>query len=88
MNKIKTYISKEAEFLGFGEKKFHKFGFTQSQKWSTCEYSIKGYENKIKIYNENGLWCVDYKRQKESFKLLSHAKKWAITTIEEVEGAK
>ena len=49
MNKIKTYISKEAEFLGFGEKKFHKFGFTQSQKWSTCEYSIKGYENKIKI---------------------------------------
>ena len=85
MTKIKIYKSKESEFLGFGEKKFHKFGHTQSQKWTPCEYSIKGYEDKIKIYKENGFWCVDYQSKKESFKLLSHAKKSAVTLIEEVE---
>lgn len=88
MNKIKTYISKEAEFLGFGEKKFHKFGFTQGQKWSTCEYSIKGYEDKIKIYKENDFWWVDYESKKETFKLLSQAKKSAVKLIEQLEGDK
>ena len=67
MNKIKTYISKEAEFLGFGEKKSHKFGVTQGQKWSPCEYSIKGYEDKIEIYKQNGFWCVDYQSKKRVF---------------------
>ena len=86
MDKIKTYISKEAEFLGFGEKKFHKFGYTQGQKWSPCEYSIKGYEDKIKIIKENGFWCVDYQSKKESFKLLTQAKKSAIRLIEELNG--
>ena len=89
-NKIKTYISKEAKFLGFGKKKYNGLGFTQGQKWSPCEYSIKGYEDKIKIYNDDGLWWVDYQGShsslSDSYRLVSQAKKSAIKLIEELEG--
>ena len=87
MAKIKTYISKKAEFLGYGEKKPHKFGFTQGQKWSPCEYSIKGYEDKIKIYKkDDGFWWVDYtgshSRSRDCYRLVSQAKKTAIKLIQ------
>ena len=87
---IKTYISKEAEFLGFGKKKYNGLGYTQGQKWSPCEYSIKGYEEIIKIYKDEGSWWVDFEgsdsRSRDCYKSLSQAKKTAIKLIEELEG--
>jgi hypothetical protein len=86
MTKIKIYISKDAEFLGFGKKKSHKFGFTQAQKFTPCEYSIKGYEDKIKIYKNDGFWWVDYKgshsRSRDCYRLVSQAKKTAVKLIQ------
>lgn len=87
MTKIKTYISKEAEFLGFGKMNQNKFGFKQGQKWSSCEYSIKGYEDTIKIYKkDDGFWWVDYKGShsipRYRYRLLSEAKEIAIKLIQ------
>ena len=86
MAKLKTYISKPAKFLGFGIKKTTSKGTTQGQKFSPCEYSIKGYEHMIKIHkSHDGFWWTCFKGSMSGFNspytLLSQAKINAVNLI-------
>ena len=86
MAKLKTYISKPAKFLGFGIKKNTAKGTTQGQKFSPCEYSIKGYEHMIKIHkSHDGFWWTCFNGSMSGFNspytLLSQAKTNAVNLI-------